>query len=811
MSRGRLRTVKHSLCIGLSLAFLLLGFSPSARSAPESIELRGPRIHLKSRSFVPPAKIDPKLNAQLTANTGDEASAHAPRVHFLLQLLGPSTPETISRLRTHGIELLAPVRENGWFASISRGREIPENLVRFAGLLETADKIDPVLLDGPGPQTSDLGKGMIAVQVLFHRDVEAERIHAVLAQVVSIVERVGRGVYEVHLPRKELETLANFDAVMWIEPGRQPHPLLNDIARQATRVDEVQNAIIGPGTEILYEISGDGVQIAVFDDGVDRNHDDFRQRLIRNSGTGTHGTHVAGILGASGLLSNVTGGGSLFQFRGMAPECEIASFPICIDEDKYTEAIFSYGIEASNSSFIQSVNCDYNAAAMVLDEVVRGSAGKKVSIVYGSGNNGETSLDGSLQGYYSVFTSAKNTISVGATDSDTDVRWTQSSMGPTFDGRIKPDVVAPGCHTTSGIFSTIPADGYGFLCGTSMSSPVVTGTLALLYESYEKTLGVNVDNLPPFPSTMKAILIQTATDLVHENPAPTEPSNPDTGQPTFYHEGPDFATGYGLIDAQKAVELVQERRFREYRVHTLYTRRLRFEVPPAESELKLTIAWDDVPGNPAESNTLPKLINNLDLTLIAPDGTTHFPWVLNPPPHEPYGNGSNLTGIDPILTTDIVPATRGVDSINNVEQVVVDSPQAGQWTMRVEGTSGVSSQPFSVAANVPIHTAVLDLTCNSTTTGNRKLDMNITLSNRINLDLPIEATFTVIDCSSSENTFRTFSGKTLGSFKTVGRPASVRLPAGLPQGCDLDFRIDIRRTDLNETIASATCTFQIPE
>lgn len=100
-------------------------------------------------------------------------------------------------------------------------------------------------------------------------------------------------------------------------------------------------------------------------------------------------------------------------------------------------------------------------------------------------------------------------------------------------------------------------------------------------------------------------------------------------------------------------------------------------------------------------------MHDLDLVLVSPSGVAHGPWMLSRPPlaENPY------EGIDPITTADIVPATRCAeptywegaateaceDHLNNVEQVVVDAPEAGTWTLRVRAADvWIGPQDYSL-------------------------------------------------------------------------------------------------------------------
>jgi hypothetical protein len=180
-----------------------------------------------------------------------------------------------------------------------------------------------------------------------------------------------------------------------------------------------------------------------------------------------------------------------------------------------------------------------------------------------------------------------------------------------------------------------------------MAAPAVSGISGLIIEQYRTSYGSD-----PLPSTVKALLIQTAVDLDDST--------------VYYNPGPDYASGYGRVDAQAAVDEIIAWRVREDQVSHGQTDSFTFDVPSGTPSFKVTLVWDDEPG---AVNASPALVNNLDLVLVEPNGTTtHLPWVLDP------ANPSNN-------------ATTGTDSVNNVEQVQVVNPLTGTWEARVIGTS----------------------------------------------------------------------------------------------------------------------------
>ena len=238
--------------------------------------------------------------------------------------------------------------------------------------------------------------------------------------------------------------------------------------------------------------------------------------------------------------------------------------------------------------------------------------------------------------------------------------------GPVDDGRIKPDLVGKGVAVTSSV-ATGDA-GYGTWQGTSMSSPNVAGTLALMQQHYQNTHM----NAPMLSATLKGLSIHTA------NEAGTS-------------IGPDYSFGWGLLNAEAAAELITVDSYGKNVINeqvlnggATYTRNIYSD---GINPLKVTICWTDPAGTPVNpptdpellNNRTPMLVNDLDLK-ITDGGTTYYPWKLDP--DNPSNSATN----------------NSKNNVDNVEQVFIQSPITGTYTIQVnhDGTLTNGSQAFSI-------------------------------------------------------------------------------------------------------------------
>ena len=607
--------------------------------------------------------------------------------HAIVQFDSPATPSVRDRLAMAGVNLQGSLGNNTFVVGIGEAVDAAalSQVASLAGVepLHANVKIHPMLANEAAPDHARVGKNaegqdLVAAYLLFHQDSVLEgSLESIVVNhgvfVRDVLESINGAVIELSV--ENVAALAAEDSVMWIEPAMPRMSTTNAENRVLTQANLAQAA--------PYNLTGAGVNVLVYDAGTARaTHVDFSGRLFvrDNSGLITHATHVAGTVGGDGTANASN--------RGMAPGVTIQSFGFEHDgsgiflysnpgdiEDDYTQAINEFGAVIANNSigsntetngFPCAIQGDYGVTDVLIDSIVRGgvSNGVPFRIVWANGNERQGSFC-DVEGfgdYYSIAppAGAKNHITVGATNANDDSMTSFSSWGPTDDGRMKPDISAPGCQAggDGGVTSCSGSSntGYTSLCGTSMASPTTTGCCALLLQDFRNQFAGLPD---PRNSTLKVLLAHTAQDR---------------GNP-----GPDYQFGYGSVRIKDTIDFMRTGGFIEAEVgHGAFVD-YNVTVSPGAASLKATLAWDDAPASPLANTAL---VNDVDVVAIAPGGgTTHLAWTLNPlnPAANALQNAPNRR--------------------DNIEQVFVSNPVSGTWTIRVTGFNVPQGpQKFSLAA-----------------------------------------------------------------------------------------------------------------
>ncbi|MGD9307039.1 MAG: S8 family serine peptidase, partial [Desulfobacterales bacterium] len=646
------------------------------------------KIRFRSKPITPQAKTPQEIRAAIS-----ELAARPDRRHIVVQFSHPLKAQQRAALKRAGVELLSYLADNAFFAvTASRGVDA-DAVAQILGLIEAraidhAWKIHPTIRANDIPEHAIIDNKnpdnpTVAAYLLFHPDVDLKTTGMNTASrhgatIVARLESVNGFVIE--LPWANVDALVAEDVVQWIEWPLPRMSEVNDSNRVITEADIVQAA--------PYGLDGSGVNVLVYDAGTARDtHVDFGGRLTVHDSSGMHyhATHVAGTIGGDGYAS----GG---DYRGMAPGVNMVSYGFEYDgsgiflysnpgdiESDYHEAITTYGAQISNNSigtntetngFDCAIQGDYGVTSQLIDTIVRGDGSnvfftEPFRIVWANGNERQGSRC-DVEGYGDYYSTAppagaKNHITVGALNSNDDSMTSFSSWGPVDDGRMKPDVSAPGCQSggDEGVTSTDSSSNtaYRTLCGTSMASPTVCGLSALLLQDFRAQFPGQPD---PRNSTLKILLAHNAVDLGNT--------------------GPDYKYGYGSVRIQQTVDFMRTGNFLEDEVDQGGTFSVLVNVDPGDPELKVTLAWDDVPGTP---NVNPALVNDLDLRVYDPASQQHYPWTL-----DQYNPSA--------------PAVRNqANHVDNIEQVLVDSPAAGVWRVEVYGYNVLPQGPqsFSLCAS----------------------------------------------------------------------------------------------------------------
>lgn len=382
-------------------------------------------------------------------------------------------------------------------------------------------------------------------------------------------------------------------------------------------------------------LNGQGITVSIKENRFDTADVDFKNRAFNAPDAAqeitTHANIIATLIGGAG--------NSDLQGRGVARGASLVSNGfnnLLPDDADYT----ARHVTVQNHSYGIDIENYYGAGAMAYDNSVATYPG--LLHVFSAGNDGAaTSVTGAyaaIPGFANLtgnFKMAKNVLTVGLVDSFGQV-FSYSSRGPSYDGRIKPDMVAFGSS------------------GTSEAAALVSGAAALVQEAYLERTGT-----PASAALVRAVLLNSADDIP---PA-----------------GPDYTSGFGSLNLKKALQIIEDQNIEQASVNAGATRTFLLDVPPGNRYLKVMLAWDDPPAKP---NAAKALLNDLDLKVTAPDGSVWLPRVPNA-----FPNADSLS----------LPAVRRRDTLNNCEQVVLDLPLPGQYTIQVTGSKlATAAQGFSL-------------------------------------------------------------------------------------------------------------------
>ncbi len=602
---------------------------------------------LQSGKFLPVenAKNISKTDAEL------QQSLFSGKYYVTIQFKALPSQAEKDMLMFKGIELIEYIPNLAYTAAVKenlKNEDLRSPLFRSVFAFSVESKADATLLNGVVAQHAIKQTGYADVDIVTYEKFSSEKIKSAIGALGAVIlENVQDfRMFTIRIPVANIKSLVALPFVQWAEFIAPPNQIENLPGRTLHRVNVLNDGV--------RNLKGDGMNIGVWDERASQ-HLDFSPagRLVNvdAGAAGSHGTHVSGTIGGRGLINPTA--------RGMAPNANIYSYYGFSGDVQVAmaTAIPTYTLISSNHSYHDGlgVQCGVTGASAGYSLRARNTDINLNNFPYHlhchSSGNAQSSCSGGWGTITGTGKAAKNNIVVGSVTTD-EVLSSFSSCGPVHDGRVKPEIVAMG----SNVFSTYtPLNTYSTISGTSMSTPGITGTVALLAQRY-KQLNANV--LPP-STLIKNIACNTAYDLGNA--------------------GPDYRFGFGRINALAAVKILEQNRYNLNTITTGSTNDFTITVPAGASRLRVMLTWND-PA--AAANAGFALVNNLDLRVIEGANTT-LPWILDPL------NPSAL-------------ATRANDNISNIEQVTINNPTAGTYTLRVIGTSIASgpNQPYALTWDI---------------------------------------------------------------------------------------------------------------
>ena len=677
----------------------------AAASQTKTIRLRSETITTTS-----PAK------ASKMAQAEDLAAQKPATGLFLVQFNSAVERDWQDRLNSLGVELLKYVPDDAFIAKFkdaAPARVKALDFVCYVGSYRPEHKVHPRLV-ATARATSQTTRA-IAVSLLLSpkaAPAEVEQARALFTFVAS-ESRLRQGTYlRGELPPASLDALAQADAVLWIEhaPRRK---LVDEAAAKLVGGDDGQVAT--PTVTQQLGFDGSGVTVCVADTGLDSGdtnymHPDLSGRvtgfkwyganILDGSDGHGHGTHCAGIVAGNAATGETDPDFGGLYGLGVASQASLfiqrlfddggsQAEPFPSNETLAQDAVHSGAVIGSHS-WGNDVQGEYDSDAAQFDELVRDvdraqPEAQPYTMVFAAGNAGPGSLTMDSPA------SAKNVIAVGACQNapgllaltyglyadGPDTMADFSSRGPCEDGRIKPDVVAPGTWIASAASAaavdpasvswTVIDDYYVYMGGTSMAAPHAAGAAAVFVQYYKS----QHTNAMPSPALVKAALINSADalDQLNGGPGPI----------------PNSEEGWGRVNLASIVvtNRLTAPRCYEYVDQTVlltnggvYTRHVLAQ--GSGQPLKITLAYTDVCGF---AGAIPALVNDLDLEVVAPDGTLY--------------RGNQFAG------NDSAPNAPSPDTLNNVEAVHLTQPVPGDYLVRVRGRHIVQDA-------LPTETAAID-------------------------------------------------------------------------------------------------------
>lgn len=592
--------------------------------------------------------------------------------YYIVQFPGPVRPEWKAAVGAEGADLLWYLPNYAFIARLRNDRaaavaSLPE--VRWLGLYQPAYKLLTGLLDQSGPQD---------LIVVFHKAENAcellNTLGALGAKAMTPEFNEWNNSVRLTIDGSRTLDIARLPGVFWVEPWSPVTPDNRDaqwVDMHGYDATDTSRTIWNRG------VTGSSVIVSITDEQLWMNHDLYRdpagntpspthRKVISYFGTqgaGSHGTHTTGTLcGNDGPV----GGTSLHD--GLAKDARVAfqwynAFPTGWDMNRWfagPESGIGGNLRAFNHSMSLSRKDTYNIyvfSDMTADQFVWNH--RKWLHCNSMGNFGTNQMGHPVM--------AKNIISTGGTMPGTQCRtfYTTSSRGPTSDGRRKPQLISPA----SGVYSASSsnASSYVSMSGTSMATPNMTGSMALIRDYFRIGYYPTGDTTTGEPMEISAAM-NKAVGIVGA-------SNDISG-----YTVPDNNVGWGRVCIDSSLYFAGEQSKLWVMddttgLNTGDTAVFTIDVAGDSRPFRVALCWSDYPGVMQAQRII---VNDLNLLVVSPTGTEYKGNV--------WTSGQSTTG--------------GVyDSLNVEECFRLNLPELGTWTVKVCARNiPQGPQPFALAA-----------------------------------------------------------------------------------------------------------------
>lgn len=616
--------------------------------------------------------IDTRLDAPLLPDDWDAVESLDADLH-LVKFPGPTRDEWLQGLQSADLEIVQyihPFTYVVWGKPEQVMQAVASNAIVWSAPFAPAYRVLP--------KWRNLSETPVDMDVLIVRTSDTNRVVEDLEALGGIPD--GRAIlnatFEIagfRMAGSTFQQAAQIPGVYSIQPRPTDGGLRGEMSNQVNvnNVDVTNLAFPGYNTWLTsVGLNGSGVIMANVDSGVQETHPDLVNRFLTCSGTtcsstsSSHGTHTAGIMAADGSSGTVDSYGFL-RGLGVAPAANLVeqvysphytytNGMLLLMSDSYTNNAVLSSNSWGPSSSAQGYDNDTMQVDIGVRDAVSGTAGNQPLnyILSFMNGNGGTSSQGSPDEAKNCFTigSTKLQNSGGSQILQIDDLSANSAHGPALDGRKIPHMVAPGCY----VDSTIPTNTWGTMCGTSMSSPHVSGAVALFIQFYRELFtGAN-----PSAALVKSAFISCAHDLS---------GHLDADGGTLGHPF-DSKQGWGRMDLEAVVDPAVPVVYFDNPLtlnNTGEQWETTLDVSDSGQPLRIMLVWTDAPGHGLGGST-PAWNNNLNLEVVY-GGNTY------------RGNSFAASGWS---------QTGGAaDAMHNTEGVFIGPTASGSFTVRVVGAN----------------------------------------------------------------------------------------------------------------------------